>query len=393
MTARPVGKSSDRSHIGLQSSQLPAERRSRSSQETILVTGAAGSVGSTAHTAIATLLEQGHRVRAMVRKLDARADTLRDMGAEVVVADMLDIIAVRAAMQGCSVVYFTMSISPNYLEAAANVAVTAKSLGVKAFVNLSQMTVSEMSETETTSSPQQKQEWLAEQMLRWSGLPVVYLRPTAFFDGMFLVQGAKGIRDDNVIRLPFADGKTALIAGADVGVAAAAVLANPEPHIGKVYELTGPQSLTMARVRAGVQPRSGPHHPIRQRAATNLGSQAPRGSTAGASDRTPDHHGPAESRQPLRPHDRLLPAVGRPSADFRRRIRTPPRGRVHAWRILPFTNRRCCRVTLGHGDVGVTESDFQQTSASNRRRERQARVLLAPGRGVSGSRGFPSDSY
>jgi uncharacterized protein YbjT (DUF2867 family) len=215
-------------------------------QETTLVTGAAGGVGSTAHTAIATLLEQGHRVRAMVRKLDARAGTLRQMGAEVVVADMLDIIAVRAAMQGCAAVYFTMSISHTYLEAAANVAVTAKSLGVKAFVNLSQMTMSQMSETETTSSPQQKQHWLAEQMLHWSGLPVVYLRPTAFFDGLFLLQAAKGIRDDDAIRLPFAGGKTSLIAGADVGIAAAAVLANPEPHIGKVYELTGPQSLTMA---------------------------------------------------------------------------------------------------------------------------------------------------
>jgi len=104
---------------------------------------------------------------------------------------------------------------------------------VKAFVNLSQMTISEMNETTTTSSPQQKQHWLAEQMLRWSGLPVVYLRPTAFFDGMFLVQGAKGIRDDNAIRLPFADGKTSLIAGADVGAAAAAVLANPEPILAR----------------------------------------------------------------------------------------------------------------------------------------------------------------
>ncbi len=32
------------------------------------------------------------------------------------------------------------------------------------------MTLSRMSETETTGSPEQKQEWLAEQMLRWSGL-------------------------------------------------------------------------------------------------------------------------------------------------------------------------------------------------------------------------------
>src|SRR5262244_1686785 len=216
------------------------------SQETILVTGAAGAVGSTARVAIGILLEQGHRVRAMVRKLDARADALRDMGAEVVVANMLDIVAVRSAMQGCSVVYFTMSVSANFLEAATNLAVTAKSLGVRAFVSLSQMTLSQMSETETTSSPQQKQEWLAQQMLRWSGLPVVYLRPTAFFE-IFLVQAAKGIREDNAIRLPFANGKTSLIAASDVGAAAAAVLANPAPHIGKVYDLTGLQSLTMSQ--------------------------------------------------------------------------------------------------------------------------------------------------
>ncbi|VVE41392.1 NmrA family NAD(P)-binding protein [Pandoraea anhela] len=217
------------------------------SQDTILITGAAGGVGSTARSAIPLLLAQGHRVRAMVRTLDARADMLRDLGAEVVVADMLDIVAVRAAMQGCSVVYFTMSVSPNFLEATVNVAVTAKSLGVKAFVNLSQMTLSQMSETQTTGSPQQKQHWLAEQVLRWSGLPVVYLRPTTFFEGLFL-PAAKGIRDDNAIRLPFGDGKTSPIAAADVGAVAAAVLANPAPHIGNVYELTGPQSLTMTEI-------------------------------------------------------------------------------------------------------------------------------------------------
>jgi nucleoside-diphosphate-sugar epimerase len=49
------------------------------SQETILVTGAAGGIGSTAQTVIAILLAQGHRIRAMVRKLDARSDGLRDM--------------------------------------------------------------------------------------------------------------------------------------------------------------------------------------------------------------------------------------------------------------------------------------------------------------------------
>ena len=49
-------------------------------QETTLVTGAAGGVGSTARTAIAILLEQRNRVRALVRNLDARADALHHMG-------------------------------------------------------------------------------------------------------------------------------------------------------------------------------------------------------------------------------------------------------------------------------------------------------------------------
>jgi len=81
------------------------------SQETILITGAAGGIGSTAREAIDILLKQGHRVRAMVRKRDARADALRDLGAEVVVADMLDIVAVRAAMQGCSERVLKMAVS------------------------------------------------------------------------------------------------------------------------------------------------------------------------------------------------------------------------------------------------------------------------------------------
>lgn len=223
---------------------------SERSQNRILVTGAAGGVGSNAREAVRILLEQGRQVRALVHREDDRAAALRAMGAEVVVADLLDIATLHAAMEGCGVVYFTMSIAPTYLEAAANMAVTAKNLKVRAFVSLSQMTLSEMSDTVSTTSPQQRQHWLAEQILRWSGLPVIYLRPTAFYDGMFLVQSAKGIRDDNAIRLPFANGKTSPIAGSDVGAAAAAVLANPAPYIGRVLELTGPASLTVSEVAA-----------------------------------------------------------------------------------------------------------------------------------------------
>ena len=53
----------------------------------ILVTGAAGRVGAIGRTVTELLLKQGKVVRAMVRNEDERAQSLRDMGAEVVVVD------------------------------------------------------------------------------------------------------------------------------------------------------------------------------------------------------------------------------------------------------------------------------------------------------------------
>jgi hypothetical protein len=58
---------------------------------------------------------------------------------------------------------------------------------VKAFINMSQMTLAQMSISETTPSPQHKLHWLAEQALNWSGLPVVQVRPTVLLEGFFLI--------------------------------------------------------------------------------------------------------------------------------------------------------------------------------------------------------------
>ena len=48
----------------------------------ILVTGAAGKVGSIGPTVTDLLLRRGLKVRAMVRREDERAEALRDLGAE-----------------------------------------------------------------------------------------------------------------------------------------------------------------------------------------------------------------------------------------------------------------------------------------------------------------------
>src|SRR5262245_39741166 len=136
-----------------------------------LVTGAAGRIGSVGRTVTELLLKHGGAVRAMVRTEDDRAQALRDMGAEVVVGDLLDLDSMHRAVAGCERMYFGLSISDAYLAATVNAAAVARHHDVKAFINMSQMTVSQMSITETTSSPQHKLQWLSEQARNWSGLP------------------------------------------------------------------------------------------------------------------------------------------------------------------------------------------------------------------------------
>jgi NAD(P)H dehydrogenase (quinone) len=102
-----------------------------------------------------------------------------------------------------------------------------------------------MSIQNTTSSPQQRQHWLCEQALLWSGLPVVTIRPTVFLEGFFLPLTGPSVRERNRIELPFGRGKTSPVATADVARVIAAVLADPKPHLGKVLELTGSRSQDM----------------------------------------------------------------------------------------------------------------------------------------------------
>ena len=202
-------------------------------------------MGAVGRTVAELLLKQGKAVRAMVRSDDERAQSLRNKGAEVVVGDLLDLDSMHRVIAGCDTMYFGMSVSDAYLAATVNTAAVARHHGVKAFINMSQMTLSQMSVTETTASPQHKLQWLSEQALNWSGLPVVHVRPTVFFEGFFLTLTADSVKQSNQIRLPFGEGKTSPISAEDVARAVATLLENPQPHIGKIYHLTGPQSENM----------------------------------------------------------------------------------------------------------------------------------------------------
>ncbi|MER7678453.1 NmrA family NAD(P)-binding protein [Streptomyces sp. NPDC096934] len=189
-------------------------------------------------------------VRVLVRRDDERADGLRALGAEVVVGDLTRPETVAAALEGVKRMYFAMPVSPDHLLATTVVATVARACAeLDALVDMSQMTVSQMTATSTGESNQQRLHWLGEQVLNWSGLPVVHIRPTSFLDNpLFTALPARTIRENGTIVLPFGTGRTSPIAVEDVARVVATVLLDPAPHIGHVYELTGPRSIDMTEM-------------------------------------------------------------------------------------------------------------------------------------------------
>src|SRR5215470_11298755 len=216
-----------------------------SSDKPILVTGVPGHVGGVGSAIVEMLRRRDVPVRALVLREDQRTDALRANGVDVVVGDLTEARDVAGALSGCRRMYFGMSVSPRYLEATVTTAAVAREhANLDVLVNISQMTVSQMSLTEMTDSLQQRQHWLCEEVLNWSGLPVVHVRPTVFLQHPFFFEwAAQSIKTDGTIRLPFGSAKTSPVDTRDVAEVIATVLASPSGHVGKVYELTSSRSL------------------------------------------------------------------------------------------------------------------------------------------------------
>ena len=73
----------------------------------------------------------------------------------------------------------------------------------------------------------------------------VFERMSLYLDFIPLLAG-----EDGVIRGPAGDGHVAPVARADVADVAAAILADPSPHDGRTYDVTGGERFTLAEAAA-----------------------------------------------------------------------------------------------------------------------------------------------
>ncbi|WP_426440613.1 NmrA family NAD(P)-binding protein [Bradyrhizobium genosp. P] len=213
-----------------------------------LITGSTGTTGS---VAVEQLRKDGKRVRAMIHKEDKRSAALRDLGAETVVGNFLDLDEVKAAMEGIAGAYFCYPLRNGLIDATAFFAQAARECGVGSIVNMSQI-----SARREAKSHAARDHWISEQVFDWSGIPSTHIRPTYFAE--WLTYNMPGWRvKDGALRFPFANARHAPIAGEDQGRVVAKLLQDPKPHAGKVYPLFGPVELD--------------HHEIATRLSKTLG--------------------------------------------------------------------------------------------------------------------------
>jgi len=200
----------------------------------ILVTTATGQVGG---ALVGALSQQGQPCRALVRGETPSIDLPH---VETVRGDFRDGASLDAAMAGVSRLYLACRPAPNQPDLESLVVQAAERNGVRHVVKLSAYDAHD-------DNPSDFRRWngVAERNLRASGLAWTILRPTAFHQAV----DAAAIAASGELLSPQGSAGSPYIDARDIADTAAAVLTG-EGHAGRIYDLTGPQSITQDGVAA-----------------------------------------------------------------------------------------------------------------------------------------------
>ncbi|HJU51099.1 MAG TPA: NmrA/HSCARG family protein [Acidimicrobiia bacterium] len=206
-------------------------------EKIVAVCGATGRQGG----AVArSLLQSGWKVRALTRRANQEtAKALGRLGAEVVTSDMDDPTSLRKAFDGAYGIFSVQNglISGFEREVAQgrNVADVAKQIGVRHLIYASAGTGEA-----NTGIPSWESKLVVEDHMKRLDLPFTSLRPRAFMElmtdkGYYPAVGTWRIWPP----LTGEDRPIPWLAVDDVGVIAAAVLANPDVYVGQDLALAG----------------------------------------------------------------------------------------------------------------------------------------------------------
>ncbi len=203
----------------------------------ILITGATGNNGA---EILKLLTVQPVPVRAMVR--DTKHASSLPPGVEIVQGDFDHPETLRAALEGVERA-FLLTNSTEKAEAQQLAFVqAAQEAGVKHLVKLSQLHAA-------ADSPVRFLRYHAavEAAIRETNMDWTFLRPNLFMQG--LLNFASMIKEKSAFAAAAGDAKVSVVDVRDIAASAVAALTG-DGHAEKIYDLTGPQSLTHAEMAA-----------------------------------------------------------------------------------------------------------------------------------------------
>jgi uncharacterized protein YbjT (DUF2867 family) len=205
---------------------------------TILLTGATGAVSS---GVIQALQGAGHRLIGLVRD-PAKAAHL---GIELRTGDLSYLRTIESAFEGVDTAWVLTPPGPNAPIQSSNAVWAARLGGVKHVVRMSAIGAAH-----DAPNLNSRLHALSDSELVGSGLTYTLVQPHFFMQN--LMMAAQSITDQGTIYFSLGDAKIPMIDLRDISSTVAAILANPGPHAGKTYTLTGPAAVTMAQVAAAI---------------------------------------------------------------------------------------------------------------------------------------------
>jgi NADH dehydrogenase len=213
----------------------------------IFITGAAGFVGK--HMA-RRLIDGGHKLTCLATDTsDPGAEKLRELGAEIVAGNILDVASVTAAAEGADVFIHLVGIiferrgatfEQIHVKGTFNALAAASMAGVKQYIHMSALGTAPDAE-----STYHQTKWAAEEAVRASGLDYTIFRPSTIIGpgGEFINMLIGQVRHTPFVPV-IGNGNYRMqpISVFDVAACFANSISNPRA-VNQVYEIGGPEQM------------------------------------------------------------------------------------------------------------------------------------------------------
>ena len=210
-------------------------------QESILVTGASGNIGSEVVKQL-LVVAPAVSIKAAVHSRQNVKNVKDGDRVKVVPIDYNEPDTLREALKDVDKLFLLTPDVPNAPDLASNAVSEAKKAGIRHIVKQSVMGADLEADVGTMRLHRQ-----VEEIIEQSGIPFTFLRPNEFMQN-FINFHSPSIKGNNAFYIPLEDAKVSLVDVRDIAAVAVKSLIDEDKHKNKTYLITGPEALSYHQV-------------------------------------------------------------------------------------------------------------------------------------------------